>query len=120
MARLPMGELEAQVLSVLWDADGWLTPGDVHSVVSQDRPLAYTTVMTILVRLWRKGVLERRREGRAFAYHPVQSREEHAAERMRKLLTAAGDRPAALAHFVGAMTPSERAQLRKILSRRSR
>lgn len=112
-----MGELEAQVLSVLWDAEGWLTPGNVHAVVGRGRPLAYTTVMTILVRLWQKGVVERRREGRAFAYHPVQSRAEHAGERMRQMLATAGNRSAALAHFVGAMTPSERAQLRKALSR---
>ncbi|MDP9418624.1 MAG: BlaI/MecI/CopY family transcriptional regulator, partial [Actinomycetota bacterium] len=36
-------------MEVLWDRGGWLTPGEVHEVLSAQRPLAYTTVMTILV-----------------------------------------------------------------------
>lgn len=110
-----MGELEAQVLEVLWEADGWLTPGDVHAVLAKKRPLAYTTAMTILVRLWNKGTLERRREGRAYAYHPVQTREERAADRMNELLGDVGDRSAALAHFLDALSPAERTRLRQLL-----
>jgi len=114
--RLPMGELEAQVLEVLWEADDWLTPGDVHAVLSKKRSLAYTTAMTILVRLWNKGTLERRREGRAYAYHPIQSREERAADRMSELLSDVGDRSAVLAHFLDALAPAERARLRRLLT----
>jgi predicted transcriptional regulator len=43
--------------------------------------------MTILVRLRRKGRLERRRDGRAFAYRATQSGEKHAAAGMQELLT---------------------------------
>ena len=43
-----MGELEAAVMSVLWDRGGWLTPGEVHEALGPQRKLAYTTVMTIL------------------------------------------------------------------------
>jgi predicted transcriptional regulator len=118
--RLPMGELEAQVLDVLWEADDWLTPGDVHAVLSTKRPLAYTTVMTILVRLWNKGTLERRREGRAYAYHPIQTAEERAADRMNELLDDVADRSTALAHFLDGLPPAERARLRRILSERRR
>lgn len=119
MAKLPTGELEAAVMAVLWDRGGWSTPGEVHAVISATRPLAYTTVMTILVRLWRKGRLERQRDGRAYAYLPVQSREEHAAARMGQVLVGAGDRPVALSHFVQSLSVNDRAQLRRLLKSRS-
>jgi predicted transcriptional regulator len=109
--------LEAAVMDVLWDRGGWLTPGEVHEVIAADRPLAYTTVMTILVRLWQKGRLERERDGRAFAYRPVHSREEHAAARMQEILTGVGDRPTALAQFIDTLPEADRAQLRRLLAR---
>ncbi|HZA76480.1 MAG TPA: BlaI/MecI/CopY family transcriptional regulator [Acidimicrobiales bacterium] len=115
MVRLPMGELEATVMETLWDREGWLTPGEVQEVLSAERPLAYTTVMTILVRLWQKGRLERQRDGRAYAYRPVRSREEHAADRMQEMLAQVGDRPAALARFVESLPAADRAQLRRYL-----
>ncbi|MGH9013223.1 MAG: BlaI/MecI/CopY family transcriptional regulator [Acidimicrobiia bacterium] len=114
--KLGMGELEAKVMDVLWAAeDDWLTPADVHRALSRRRPLAYTTVMTVLVRLNEKGVVNRRRDGRAYAYRPVQTRDEDAAARMREILAAAGDRSAALSRFLASLSPSERAQLRRLL-----
>lgn len=104
--RLQTGELEAAVMGVLWDRGGWLTPGEVHEIVDSKRPLAYTTVMTILVRLWQKGRLDRQRDGRAFAYRPFETPEEYAAARMQDMLVAAGDRPAVLSHFLRAEPPA--------------
>src|SRR3546814_18633433 len=70
MAKLPSGELENQVLGVLWANGGALTPRDVHDALGAARGLAYTTTMTILVRLWRQGLPERERSGRSYAYRP--------------------------------------------------
>ena len=120
MAKLAMGELESSVMDVLWRADDWLTPGDVHAVLAPTRDLAYTTAMTILVRLWKKGRLERRRAGRAYAYHAIESRAEHTAGRMRQILAAADDRTTALSHFIDALEPRERTQLRRLLTQRRR
>lgn len=114
-AKLHMGELEAMVMDVLWDQRGWLTPGEVHEILAAKRSMAYTTAMTILVRLWHKGRLERQRDGRAFAYRATQSREEHAAARMQELLTKVGDRPSALAYFVETLPLADRDQLRRVL-----
>ena len=114
-AKLQMGELEAMVMDVLWDRHGWLTPGEVHEDLSASRGMAYTTVMTILVRLWQKGRLERQRDGRAYAYRAVQSREEYAAARMQEVLTRVGDRPTALAFFVQSLPKADRDQLRRVL-----
>lgn len=118
--RLPRGELEALVMGVLWDHEEPLTPGDVHDLIERPHPLAYTTVMTILVRLWHKGLAEREAKGRAFAYHPVYTRDEWAAGRMQEFLAEVGDRSAALSHFVSSMNGKELGQLRKILDRRRR
>jgi predicted transcriptional regulator len=115
MAKRSMGELERAVMDVLWDAGGWLTPGEVHAALD-DPSLAYTTVMTILVRLWRKGRVERQRDGRAYAYHPVVGREQYAAARMEELLAMARDRAAVLSHFLDGMDPADRAQLRRLLN----
>jgi len=115
-----MGELEAHVMDVLWDAEGSLTPAEVNAQLATGRQLAYTTVMTILVRLCDKGEATRERRGRAWAYRPMLDREEHAAERMKALLRAGGDRSIALARFVDTMSPKERAQLSRLLNARKR
>ena len=52
---------QAMVLDVLWDDDGWMVPGEVHAVIGRHRRLAYTTIMTTMVRLWEKDRLDRRR-----------------------------------------------------------
>jgi predicted transcriptional regulator len=68
-----MGHLEADVMEILW-ARG---ESSVHDVVEHlARPLAYTTVMTTLDRLYKKGLLARRKADRAFFYLPRQSRAE--------------------------------------------
>jgi len=110
-----MGELESAIMEVLWDAHSSLTSGQVHDVLSVDRPLAYTTVLTTLVRLWRKGRLAREPEGRAFAYKACLSREEFAAKRMSEDLVNARDQPLALSYFVASLKPRDRIRLRQLL-----
>jgi predicted transcriptional regulator len=66
------GPLELRVLEALWRQPGPATVRDLHG----DFPaIAYTTLMTTLDRLHRKGVLDRQKEGRAFAYWPRTSRD---------------------------------------------
>src|SRR5262245_25482304 len=117
--RRAMGELEAQVLDVLWDDGVRLTPTDVGARLPGGE-LAYTTVMTVLSRLYEKGVLTRERQGRAWAYAPVLGREDYAAQRMNDILRDGGDQSRALARFVDRMTPAERARLRQLLDARRR
>jgi predicted transcriptional regulator len=115
VTRLGRGELENQVMDVVWRADGPVTPGQVHDELSRTRKLAYTTAMTILVRLYKKGMLEREPAGRAFAYRPRVSREQRAAERMNDALTSAGDASLALAHFVESLPADRVDELRNAL-----
>lgn len=116
--RRAMGALEAEVLSRLWAASDAMTPADV--VDAMDEPPAYTTVMTILTRLWRKGLVSREPRGRAFAYRPVMDEAEFAAQKMRASLDAAANREAALSHFVGALTKREERALRRIIGQLDR
>lgn len=119
--RLAMGELEAAVMDVLWDHGERMTPREVQEVVAdRGHDVAYTTVMTILVRLCSKGRLERVRDGRAFAYSPVESREEHAAARMREFLADTADRGVALSAFVRSLDRKDRERLRRVLGRQRR
>lgn len=66
--------LELECLKALWKL-GEGNVKDVQRVVCEIRALAYTTVMTVLDRLVRKGAAVRRKQGRAFIYTPVLSRE---------------------------------------------
>ena len=107
-------------MGVLWDAEERLTPGEVNARLGSDRELAYTTVMTILVRLLAKGTVTRERAGRAWAYAPTLSREEQAAQRMNATLRDGGDQSISLARFIDNLTPKERAQLKRLLEARRR
>jgi predicted transcriptional regulator len=119
VTRLGRGELEKQVLDVLWAAEGPVTPRQVHDQMGKSRKLAYTTTMTILVRLYKKGLVEREPAGRAFAYRPRVSRDQRAAERMNDALTSAGDASLALTHFVESL-PADQVQGLRAALRRAR
>jgi len=116
--RLASGELEALVMDLLWEQDDWVTPGDLVELIEDQHPLAYTTVMTILVRLWNKQMVERREQGRGFAYHPILTRDEWAAQRMHEFLGSGGDRAAVLTYFVSTLSEKQLGQLRRAVSRR--
>ena len=77
-----LGHLEREVMDIVWNAEG--DRGEyAHTVRDVQRRLprkaAYTTVMTTLDRLFKKGLVVRHREGRAFVYTAVRTREEMSA-----------------------------------------
>jgi predicted transcriptional regulator len=67
--------LELECLKTLWNI-GEGTVRDVREEMSMDRNLAYTTVMTVLGRLKKRGGVSRRKQGRSFVYSPTLTREE--------------------------------------------
>jgi predicted transcriptional regulator len=111
--RRAAGELEAAVLAVLQAAGSPLSPGEVRDRLGGD--LAYTTVVTILSRLHGKGVLDRRKAGRAFLYSPVADEPGLAARRMAQMLDAEPDREAVLARFVSGLSGTDEELLRRML-----
>ncbi|MFN2495111.1 MAG: BlaI/MecI/CopY family transcriptional regulator [Pseudonocardiaceae bacterium] len=114
-----LGELEAAVMDVLWQAECPLTVRDVLSEINRSRTLAYTTVMTVLDNLHRKGWALRERAGRAYRYRPAQSREEAAARALRDLLASTGDPDGVLLHFARSASDHESTILRRALGERS-
>jgi predicted transcriptional regulator len=110
-----LGELEAVIMDRLWQ---WGRPAPVRDVLDdlrKDRPLAYTTVMTVMENLHRKGWLRRHRDGRAWRYEPASSRSGYTAALMSDALATSTDRRNALAHFVLQMSPHDAALLQQAL-----
>ena len=113
--RKPMGSLEAAVLRYLWNARQAATPGEVNRALGEE--VAYTTVMTVLTRLWRKGLVDRERQGRAYAYRPLVSEADYAAKRMRDTLGRAQNREAVLSRFVDTLSARDAKALRRALGK---
>ena len=81
--QFSLGRLEFQLMEILWSCG----ESNVRDVVQKlDHPLAYTTVMTTLDRLYKKGLLERRMPERAFLYSARLSREEWERQRAESVL----------------------------------
>jgi predicted transcriptional regulator len=111
--RRRFGELENAVLAALWAAGRPLVPAEVRAAVGPD--LAYTTVMTILVRLRDKGIIERDKVGRAFAYRPVVAETDVVADQIRRLLDQGQNRAAVLQGLVEGLRPGDASVLRDLL-----
>ncbi|MET7785193.1 BlaI/MecI/CopY family transcriptional regulator [Streptomyces sp. NPDC005248] len=108
------GELEAQVLAVLRSANGPATAGWVQEHL--DGGLAYTTVITILSRLYEKKCVTRARQGRSYTWTSASDEAGLAALRMRRVLDGERDREAVLARFVSALSPGDEERLRALLA----
>lgn len=111
-SRRAQGGLAQEVLVALAAADGPLTVGEVRAGLARD--LAYTTVMTVLARLYEKGLVNRERAGRAYVYR-VTDQAAVTAQRMQRLLDGDEDRAAVLTNFVGALTDEDERLLLSLL-----
>ena len=117
--RRDRGALEREVIAALAAAGRPLTPAEVLTDLGGQ--LAYTTVMTTLVRLHGKGALSRQRAGRTYTYALRGAAEQVGAaltaSRMRRLLDADADRTAVLARFVADLDPADERLLSRLLGR---
>lgn len=106
------GELESAIMDVVWDSDRAYLVREVRERLSYNRPLAYTTVMTVMNILYGKGVLCREKQGRAWRYWPTESREEHDARLMAEVLRSGGNEHITMMRFVERVSDEERESLR--------
>jgi predicted transcriptional regulator len=111
--RRPAGMLEDEVLAALWQGDRPMSPAEVQS--SLDGSPAYTTVMTTLARLHRKGMATRARAGRGYVYSPSVDEAGHTAAAMNDLLRRRRDHAAVLARFVSELDPEDEEVLQRLL-----
>jgi len=109
------GQLEALIMDRLWSWGRPATVRAMHDDLAREREIAYTTVMTVMDNLHRKGVLVREKNGRAYVYQPTKSRGAYTAELMHEALQEGADLTATFAHFCRQMTAAEVKALRAAL-----
>ena len=111
------GDLEAVIMDRVWDHAGAVTVRDLFDQLREQRPIAYTTVMSTMDNLHRKGWLARVKVGKAYRYRPTASREEYSARLMREALADGGNSEAVLSHFVEQIGAAESEVLRDVVRR---
>ena len=109
------GELEADIMSILWQHEAPLTAKEVQAQFTQNIP-AITTLITVLDRMCTKGqVVKESSGGRSQTFAPAQSRIAHVTNTMTNALQSADDHVAALLLFAGTLSEEDRAFLRKAI-----
>jgi predicted transcriptional regulator len=101
------GELETAIMDVMWAGDQAYVVREVRERMCYDRTVAYTTVMTVMNILHRKGVLRREKHGRAWRYWPIEAREEHDARLMAEVLRSGGNEGVTMRHFLERVSDQE-------------
>ena len=99
-------------MTIIWPL-GRATVRDIYDRLRDRRPIAYTTVQTVLNRLAQRGLLERRPQGKALVYAPLVSEAEHIASSLQRTLDSASNdaRVAALAELLSSIGAEEREAL---------
>ncbi|MGA4670664.1 BlaI/MecI/CopY family transcriptional regulator [Propionibacteriaceae bacterium Y1923] len=111
-----LGELEAAIMQVLWSSNEPMSVRAVYEQLAEQRKLAYTTVMTVLDRLAKKGRVTRTQEGRAWIYSPSATHSTMVVEAMSELLDEAGDEAnLVLAQFVEGLPHAQHEHLGRVL-----
>ena len=113
-----LGQLQLQVMEVVWRL-GRATVAQVHEVLAESRKIAYTTVLTTMRALERRGVVRHEQVGKAYVYEPLVSREDYATSSVHRLVDDLfdGSREKLLCHLLGAdrIGRSELASIRRML-----
>lgn len=119
---MALGELERAVMDLLWDGAAPHTANEVRNALAEDpdvgasrRTLAVTTVLTVLSRLEKKGLVHRDGTRRPHRYAAASTREDHTVQLLNEVLGTAPDREAVLARFIGGIGRTEAAAVRRLL-----
>lgn len=115
-----LGELESEIMEIIWQRQHPLSVAEVVKVISDKRKIAYTTVMTIMGRLVEKGLLTRNLSGSSYLYHPKVNREKFVARTVHNIFTSTISTlgQEAVTYFVKEirkMSPKKRKDLLKML-----
>jgi predicted transcriptional regulator len=112
MALRQFGELEAVIMDRLWRYGHPVPVREVVEDLQKDRAIAYTTVLTVMDKLQKKGWLRREKAGRGHVYEPLVSRETYTARLMRSALATSDNQAAAFVHFLSELSDEEARALR--------
>lgn len=100
MKHVSLGDLEFAIMDFVWRRGKPVTVPDVHDHLLKQRKLAYTSTMTVMSRLFEKGLLDRNEDKRPYTYWAAVGRDDYSADVMVRVLSELGDKKAALARFV--------------------
>lgn len=119
-----LGDLEKSVMDVLWEK-GEATGRGVFEEIGKDRSLAFTTVLTVMDRLLKKGFIKRIKRGKLFVYAPSMSKEDFVKQVSREVLQGILDISAssAASSFVDILyktSPEEIERLSKLIEERKK
>ncbi|MEK5641817.1 transcriptional regulator [Paenibacillus rhizosphaerae] len=99
------GPLEAKVMDVIWSRLEAVTIKQVNAKISEDKPMSFNTIMTVMNRLVDKGILQKKLQGKSYVYSPVLTKEQFLEEQSKELsydlVKEFGSR--AVAHMIDAM-----------------
>jgi predicted transcriptional regulator len=112
------GQLESAIMEVIWSQERPLVVREVRERLHYPRPVAYTTVMTVLTILHGKGVLRREKHGRAWRYWPEEQRAEHDARLMTEILRSGSHQRLTMEEFVGRLGAEELDVIRSVVDQR--
>lgn len=113
--ELRLHELEAAIMNVVWSKRlVSFAVGDVLTILEKQRDIAYTTVMTTVVRLHEKGLLSRERDGRRYLYSPKLTREQFLESTARTVLDGAVDSHQAMAMLVEKVSEASASDLDRL------
>lgn len=104
-------------MDLLWSRSEPVTVRSVHDELITQRQIAYTTVMSTMDNLFRKGWLLRDKDGLAYLYRPTMTREEHSAQLMRTAFESGGDGELILNFFLEQIDDEDSETIRKALQR---
>jgi BlaI family penicillinase repressor len=119
-----LGPLETEIMRLVWDM-GEVQVDEIHKVLQTKRPIAYTTVMTVMTRLTARRLLERRKVGRAYFYQAAVSRQQLAGNTLRELVQRFWGTERimpAVSFLLGSekLSPEDLVALRKLVDKMSR
>lgn len=115
--RTTLFDLEAEIMECVWAA-GWesFAISDVLEALQEDREIAYTTVMTTVTRLFKKGLLSRHKEGRRYIYQSKMSRAQFIDKMTRDVLSSLpkGGRETAMTFLIEQLEDADDAELDRL------
>lgn len=119
-----LGDLEKSVMDVLWDK-GEVTGREVFEEIGRVRPLAFTTILTVMDRLLKKGLIRRAKRGRLFVYTAAMSKDDFVKQVSHEVLQGIMDISAssAASSFVDILyktSPQEVERLSRLIEERKR
>ncbi|MCL5959662.1 MAG: BlaI/MecI/CopY family transcriptional regulator [Chloroflexi bacterium] len=117
--RALLGDLEAETMNIIWERvrDPGITVREVHEILRQRRPIAYTTVMTTMVRLEKKTLLKSRKMNPAYVYYPAMGKAEFTSKFVGRILDQLLESysGAAISHFAELAEPESREAVQRLL-----